>query len=166
MGRLGGPSVAGNSLIHLNQLPSWPCLPPAWLLAVSSLTWGWWLRGAPIAPAPGHSSAVAEALSGRPGRGGADRQLALQSQRRRWFSVSKVSVGPYRNSGSDCKDGHDPHPHPRPARCCRCSRRGSPTRCRTRTSAHAWYSGERPPELRRAAELNAAGTFPGTKGSG
>ena len=67
MGRLGGPSVVGNSLIHLYQLSSWPCLPPAWLLAMSSLAWGWRLRGAPIAPAPGHSSAVAEARSGRPG---------------------------------------------------------------------------------------------------
>lgn len=45
--------MAGNSLTHLYQLPSWPCLPPAWLLAVSSLAWAWGLGGAPMAPAPG-----------------------------------------------------------------------------------------------------------------
>lgn len=44
--------------------------------------------GRPHGSRPGHSSAVAEARSGRPGaRAGTDGQLARRSQRRRWFSV-------------------------------------------------------------------------------
>ena len=65
--------MAGNSLTHLYQLPSWPCLPPAWLLAVSSLAWGWGLRGTPIAPALGTPQLWQRRVAGdleRGGRGG------------------------------------------------------------------------------------------------
>ena len=58
--------MAGNSLTHLYHLPSWPCLPPAWLLAVSSLAWGWRLWALPSLP-PRALSAVAEERSRRPG---------------------------------------------------------------------------------------------------
>lgn len=79
-------------LLHLYQLPSWPCLPPC--VAPCSILPSLGLRVGRRShrSRPGHS-AVAEARSGGDLEGaGPDRQLALHSQRRR-FSVHAKQTG-------------------------------------------------------------------------
>ena len=135
--------------------------------------------GAPIAPGPRHTSAVAEARSGRPGeRGagrGANRQLALHSQRRRWFSVHAKQTGEAARSPTSLSC---------PTGTAAAIARTATTRTHTLGQQDVAgvpggeaqpAAGREPlltpgilvsalPELRRAAELNAAGAFPGTEG--
>ncbi|KAB0372733.1 hypothetical protein FD755_015486 [Muntiacus reevesi] len=70
-------------------------LPPTCVAPCSVLpSLGVGVGGRPHGFRPGHSSAVAEARSGRPGeRAGPDGQLALHSRRRRWFSVRAKQTG-------------------------------------------------------------------------
>lgn len=106
-------------VIHLPtsiSLPSWPCLPPAWLCSIlPSLRLR--LGDAPIAPSRAlwHGRGAQQATWSR-GRGPTgswhstpETQVVLSSRQadRQRRPGLNISVGPYRNSGSDCKDSHD-----------------------------------------------------------
>ena len=174
LGRLGGPSVADNSLTHLYQLPSWPCLPPAWLLAVSSLAWGWGLGVPPWLPAPQlwqrrvagdlergrgptgswpsttRDAGGSQFTPSRPARRPGFQRLcrALQEQRQRLQGPTRPAAAP--SASKMLKVFPEGKPNP---------------------LQHANLSLLTPgilvsalPELRCAAEPNAAGAFPGTEG--
>lgn len=129
--------------------------------------------GAPMASG---SSAVAEVRSRRPGeRAGPDRQLALHSQRRRWFSVHAKQTGEAARSPTSLSG---------PTGTAAATARMATTRTRTlgQQDVAGVPGGEAQPaagceplltpgilvsalpELRCAAEPNAAGAFPGTEG--
>ena len=121
-------------------------------------------------------SAVAEVRSRRPGeRAGPDRQLALHSQRRRWFSVHAKQTGEAARSPTSLSG---------PTGTAAATARTATTRTRTlgQQDVAGVPGGEAQPaagceplltpgslvsalpELRCAAEPNAAGAFPGTEG--